>query len=266
MTQAQPHGPGPGRLVGRVAVVTGGASGLGAATAVRLAAEGAAVALLDLTREAGEDVVTTIEQAGGVAHAYACDVSDRARVDTVRDDVLERFGQVDVLVNNAGILRDNPLVDLSDEDWSAVLSVNLSSMFYTCRAFAPTMIERAYGKIVNLSSRSALGNANQANYSAAKAGVQGFTATLAIELGPHNINVNAVAPGCFATGMTADYAERNGVSGPDHWVAVAARTPLRRVGQPAELASAVAFLASDDASYVSGHTLYVNGGALLLGG
>ena len=142
-----------------------------------------------------------------------------------------------------------------------MINVNLTSMFFVCRAFAPGMIERRYGKIVNMSSRSALGNAGQTNYSAAKAGVQGFTATLAIELGPHNINVNAVAPGYFTTPMTASIAAQAGVTHSEHQADVASRTPLRRVGRPEELAAVIAFLASDDAAYVSGQTIYVNGGA-----
>ena len=248
-------------MLGRVALVSGAAGGLGAATAMRLATEGAAVAVVDRDAKAGGEVVDEIERQGGTAAAFACDVSDAAAVRMLITDVAKTFPQVDILVNNAGIIRDRLLVEMTDSEWAGVLDVNLTSMFYMCRAFLPGMIQRRYGKIVNMSSRSALGNSGQTNYSAAKAGVQGFTATLAIEVGPSNINVNAVAPGYFVTPMTAFIAQRSGISHQAHQDEVAARTPLRRVGQPEELASVIAFLASDDASYVSGQTLYVNGGA-----
>jgi 3-oxoacyl-[acyl-carrier protein] reductase len=177
------------------------------------------------------------------------------------DGVVETYGKLDVLVNNAGITRDNLLFKMPAADWDAVLTTNLTSMFHCCQAAQRHMVAARYGRIVNLSSRSALGNRGQVNYAAAKAGVQGLTATLAIELGPFNINVNAVAPGYIATAMTAATAERMGATPADHQKYAAEQTPLRRVGQPEEIASVVAFLASDDASYVSGQTLYVNGGA-----
>jgi 3-oxoacyl-[acyl-carrier protein] reductase len=180
---------------------------------------------------------------------------------SMTDQVVERFGRLDVLVNNAGITRDNMLFKMPLDEWDAVLRTNLTSMFLCCQAAQKYMVEARYGRIVSLSSRSALGNRGQANYAAAKAGVQGLTATLAIELGPFNITVNAVAPGYIATAMTAATAARVGAAFEDHQKMVAAQTPLRRVGQPDEVASVVAFLASDDASYVSGQTLYINGGA-----
>ncbi len=184
-----------------------------------------------------------------------------AAVTAMAERVVGEWGRVDILVNNAGITRDNLLFRMPEADWSAVLTTNLTSMFLCCQAVQKYMVDQRYGKIVNLSSRSALGNRGQVNYAAAKAGVQGLTATLAIELGPFNINVNAVAPGYIATAMTAATAERVGATPEDHQKHVAASTPLRRVGQPEEVASVIAFLASDEASYVSGQTLYVNGGA-----
>ncbi|WP_238846671.1 3-oxoacyl-ACP reductase FabG [Nocardia arthritidis] len=249
----------PERFSGKVAVVTGAAQGIGAATAKRLAVEGATVAVVD--RGALDTVLDDIALAGGTAHGYNCDVTDRESVQLVFDSVATELGGPHILVNNAGITRDDLFFRMSEEDWNAVLSVNLSGVFHCTQAAQKYMVEQKYGKIVSLSSRSALGNRGQANYAAAKAGIQGFTATLAIELGPYNINVNAVAPGYIATAMTAATATRIGLTPEEHQRAVAEQTPLRRIGQPAEVAAVIAFLASDDASYVSGQTLYVNGGA-----
>ncbi|MDQ1679064.1 MAG: 3-oxoacyl-[acyl-carrier protein] reductase [Actinomycetota bacterium] len=249
------------RFTGKVAVVTGAAQGIGAATARLLAAEGASVGIVDLTAERGQPVVDEITTGGGVAVAFGCDVSDQSSVDRMAAAVVERFGRLDILVNNAGITRDNLLFKMSKDDWDAVLSINLTGVFLCSQAAQRYMVEQRSGKIVNLSSRSALGNRGQVNYAATKAGVQGLTATMALELGPFNINVNAVAPGYVATSMTAATATRVGASPEEHQERAAANTPLRRVGRPEEIASVIAFLASDDASYVSGQTLYVNGGA-----
>ncbi|WP_327099292.1 3-oxoacyl-ACP reductase FabG [Nocardia vinacea] len=247
------------RFTDRVAVVTGAAQGIGAATAQLLAAQGAQVAVLD--RNAPADTAEQIVAAGGAAHSYVCDVTDRASVESVFADIATDLGGPHILVNNAGITRDDLFFRLSEDDWNAVLAVNLTGVFHCTQAAQEYMVAQRYGKIVSLSSRSALGNRGQANYAAAKAGIQGLTATLAIELGPYNITVNAVAPGYIATAMTAATANRVGLTAEDHQKAVAERTPLGRVGQPEEVAAVIAFLASDEASYVSGQTLYVNGGA-----
>ncbi|GAA0951945.1 3-oxoacyl-ACP reductase FabG [Actinocorallia libanotica] len=240
-----------GRFDGKVAVVTGAAQGIGAATARRLASEGATVAVVDLKEPAW----------AGAGRAYACDVSDHAAVREAFDRIAEELGGLHVLVNNAGITRDNLLYKMPKADWDSVLEVNLTGVFNCVQAAQRHMVAQRHGKIVSLSSRSALGNRGQANYAAAKAGIQALTSTLAIELGPYGINVNAVAPGYIATAMTAATAERIGASPAEHQAMAAERTPLGRVGTPEEVASVIAFLASEDASYVSGQTLYINGGA-----
>jgi 3-oxoacyl-[acyl-carrier protein] reductase len=249
------------RFTGKTALVTGAAQGIGAATAVRLAAEGATVAVVCRTQERGKATVEQIRHQGGQAFPVACDVSDRDEVEAAVAGVTDAHGPIHVLVNNAGITRDGMFFKMTDEAWSDVLHTNLTSVFLVTRAVQRGMAAARYGKIVNLSSRSALGRVGQSNYAATKAGVQGLTATLALELGPYNINVNAVAPGYIATEMTAKTALRVGVTPEEHQREAAGNTPLRRVGRPEDVASVVAFLASDDAGYVSGQTLYVNGGA-----
>ncbi len=255
------------RFRGRIAVVTGAARGIGAATALRLAREGARVAIIDLDESAAAATAAEISRdeqarlAGGASTGHGADMTSAAQVDDIVDRIVSDQGRLDVFVNNAGATRDDLLFRLSPADWDFVLQTNLTSAFNGLRAAQRHMTRSRSGAIVNLSSRSALGNRGQANYSAAKAGIQGLTATAAIELGPFGIRVNAVAPGYVATSMTAAVADRIGMDVQAHQDQVAAATPLRRVGQPEEIASVIAFLASDDASYVSGQTLHVNGGA-----
>ncbi|GAA3875098.1 3-oxoacyl-ACP reductase FabG [Leifsonia kafniensis] len=249
------------------AIVTGAAQGIGAATALRLAAGGCVVGVADINAEAAQATAERISAdervaaAGGRAVALAVDVTDENAVTDAFDRFAGAHGGLSILVNNAGITRDNLLFKMSAAEWNLVLSTNLTSAYLCTSAAQRFMVNAKYGRIVNLSSRSALGNRGQANYAAAKAGIQGLTATLAIELGPFNITVNAVAPGYIATPMTEATAERLGFDAVEHQRIVAERTPLGRVGQPDEVAAAIAFFASDDASYVSGQTLYINGGA-----
>lgn len=249
-----------GRLDGRVAIVTGAAQGIGAATARRLASDGAKVALADLNQAGCETVAGEIASAGGEALALACDVSNKDAVQRVVDATVERFGQLDILVNNAGVIRDNLLFKMGDDDWELVLNVHLRGAFLCARAAQKVMVERKYGRIISLSSTSALGNRGQANYSAAKAGLQGLTRTLAVELGPFGITANAVAPGFIDTEMTRATAQRMGITPEVMRAAASERIPVRRVGQPEDVANVIAFLASDDASFVSGQVIYVAGG------
>ncbi|MEV1007111.1 3-oxoacyl-ACP reductase FabG [Streptomyces sp. NPDC049881] len=246
----------------RVAIVTGAARGIGAATAVRLAAEGRAVAVLDLDEAACAGTVDRIRADGGTAVAVGADVADTDAVTAAVARVADELGPPVVLVNNAGVLRDNLLFRMTDSDWDTVLGVHLRGAFLMARACQAHMVDAGFGRVVSLSSSSALGNRGQANYSAAKAGLQGFTKTLAIELGKFGITANAVAPGFIATDMTADTAARVGVGFDDFQRAAAERIPVRRVGRPDDVANAIAFFTGDDAGFVSGQVLYVAGGPL----
>ncbi|MGW2250286.1 3-oxoacyl-ACP reductase FabG [Kitasatospora sp. NPDC001660] len=246
----------------RVAVVTGAARGLGAATAVRLAADGYAVAVLDLDEAAGKDTVDRITAAGGKALAVGADVSDAGQVQAAVDRVAAELGAPVVLVNNAGVLRDNLIFKMSESDWDTVMNVHLRGAFLMTRAVQKHMVDAGFGRIVNLSSSSAQGNRGQANYSAAKAGLQGFTKTLAIELGKFGITANAVAPGFIATDMTAATAARVGMDFEDFKRAAASQIPVQRVGLPEDVAHTISFLASEGAGFVSGQVIYVAGGPL----
>ena len=244
----------------RIAIVTGAARGIGAATARRLARDGMAVALLDLDAQACASVAAAIEDAGGRALGVGADVTSEDAVAAAVGTVVETLGAPTVLVNNAGILRDNLLFKMSVDDWDAVMSVHLRGAFLMSRAVQAHMVTARWGRIVSLSSISALGNRGQVNYAAAKAGLQGFTRTLALELGPFGVTVNAIAPGFIATDMTAATADRIGVPFEEFMAAAAQETAVRRVGQPEDIANTIAFLTSDDASFISGQTIYVTGG------
>jgi 3-oxoacyl-[acyl-carrier protein] reductase len=249
-----------GRLDGQVALVTGAARGIGAATATRLAADGAAVSLADLDEAQAQATAQQIDPSGEHVLGIGCNVAESAQVQQMVDRTLERFGRLDILVNNAGITRDNLLFKMGEDDWDAVIGVHLRGAFLCARAAQKPMVEQKHGRIISLSSVSALGNRGQVNYSAAKAGIQGLTRTLAIELGPFGITANAVAPGFIDTDMTRATAERLGLTPEQAQAAATTRIALRRIGQPSEVASVIAFLASEDASYVNGQIIYVNGG------
>ena len=243
-----------------MAIVTGGARGIGAATAKRLAADGFAVGVLDLDEAGAKAVAAEIAESGGKAVGLAADVADEAAVTAAVDAVASELGPPVVLVNNAGVTRDNLLFKMDVSDWDTVLDVHLRGAFLMSRAAQKHMIDQKFGRIVNLSSTSALGNRGQVNYSAAKAGLQGFTKTLAIELGKFGVTANAIAPGFIQTEMTKATAERVGVPFEQFIEGAAKAIPVQRVGQPEDIANLVSFLVSDGAGFVSGQVIYAAGG------
>lgn len=244
----------------RTAIVTGAARGIGAAVAKRLAQDGLQVAVLDLDADACTDTVSAIEAAGGKALAVGANVADEESVAAAVEKIVTELGEPTVLINNAGITRDNLLFKMTVEDWDAVMAVHLRGAFLMARATQKYMVDNKFGRIVNLSSTSAQGNRGQVNYSAAKAGMQGFTKTLSIELGKFGVTANAIAPGFIETEMTAATAERVGVPFEDYKKAAATQIPVARVGKPEDIAHTASFLASEGAGFVSGQVIYVAGG------
>ncbi len=242
------------RLQDKVAIVTGSARGLGKAMVLKMVAEGAKVVVTDINREACQTVKAEIEAAGGTALAVKCDVTNREEVTALVEETVKVFGKVDILVNNAGITRDAQMVKMTDDNWDAVMNTNLKSMFICSQVASQPMIKQGYGRIINISSIAGQeGNFGQANYSAAKAGAIGLTKTLSKELGRKGITVNVVSPGFIMSEMSAAIPEKIKEQ-------LIARIPLNRAGQPEEIASAVAYLASDEAAFITGQVLSVNGG------
>jgi 3-oxoacyl-[acyl-carrier protein] reductase len=244
------------------AIVTGGARGIGASISQRLAKNGVRVAVLDLKQEDCETVVSDIKRDGGNALPVAADVTDEDSVQSAVEQVNQDLGAPNILVNNAGVIRDNMLFKMSINDWETVMAVHLRGAFLMSRACQSHMVEQQWGRIINLSSASAQGNRGQVNYAAAKAGIQGFTKTLSLELGKFGVTANAIAPGFIATDMTRATAERLGVSFEEFLEMNAKQIPVARVGQPEDVASTAAFLASNEAGFISGQVIYVAGGPL----
>ena len=244
----------------RTAIVTGGARGIGAAISKRLASDGYAVAVIDLRVEDTSITVDAIVGAGGRAIGIGADVADAAAVASAVARTAAELGAPTILVNNAGILRDNLLFKMTDDDWDAVMGVHLRGAFLMSREVQKHQVEAKWGRVVNLSSTSALGNRGQANYSAAKAGLQGFTKTLAIELGPFGVTANAIAPGFIDSDMLRATATRMGITFETFLEGAAKEIPVRRVGQPEDVAAMASFFCSSEAGFVSGQVVYVSGG------
>jgi 3-oxoacyl-[acyl-carrier protein] reductase len=249
-----------GRFSGKVAFVTGGSRGIGKGIVELFAEEGAKVAFIDLNEEALSETTSELKEKGYDVYSKVANVADAEQVENAMKEVYEAFGSVDILVNNAGVIRDNLLFKMTDSDWQTVMDVHLKGSFNAARAAQKYMVEKKYGRIINISSTSALGNRGQANYAAAKAGLQGFTKTLAIELGRYGITSNSVAPGFIETEMTKATAERVGVPFEQMVAASIAHIPVGRSGKPADIANAVAFFADEKSSFVNGQVIYVAGG------
>ncbi|WP_406944807.1 3-oxoacyl-ACP reductase FabG [Halobacillus sp. SY10] len=249
-----------GRFENRAAFVTGGSRGIGKGIALSLAEEGAKIGIIDVNEEALKEVESEFREKGYEIFCKVADVVDYEQVDTAIKEAFNRFGSLDILVNNAGVIRDNMLFKMKDEDWDTVMNVHLKGAFNAVRAAQRIMVENKYGRIINISSTSALGNRGQANYATAKAGLQGFTKTLAIELGKFGITTNAVAPGFIETEMTKETATRIGISFEDLVEASINKIPVGRSGKPEDIANAVAFFADERSSFVNGQVIYVAGG------
>ncbi|MEW9677452.1 3-oxoacyl-ACP reductase FabG [Lentibacillus sp. L22] len=248
------------RFAGKVAFVTGGSRGIGKGVAQKFAEEGAKVAIIDINEEALSAAAQEFTNKGYEVLTKTADVTNADEVEAVVEEVVNTFGSLDILVNNAGVIRDNLLFKMTDSDWQQVMDVHLKGSFNAARAAQKYMVKNKYGRIINTSSTSALGNRGQANYSTAKAGLQGLTKTLAIELGKFGITVNAVAPGFIETDMTKATAERIGISFDELVEASVSQIPVGRSGKPEDIANAVAFFADEASSFVNGQVIYVAGG------
>ncbi|MBN8193179.1 3-oxoacyl-ACP reductase FabG [Bacillus sp. NTK074B] len=246
------------RFRGKVAMVTGGSRGIGRAIAGLLAEEGAKVAIIDVNEEALNGAAEELKQYE--LYTKVANVVESQEVENAMKEVYESFGSLDIVVNNAGVIRDNLLFKMTETDWQTVMDVHLKGSFNVAKAAQKYMVKQKYGRIINISSTSALGNRGQANYATAKAGLQGLTKTLAIELGPFGITTNAVAPGFIETEMTKETAKRIGITFEQLVEASLQEIPVGRSGLPEDIANAVAFFADEKSSFVNGQVLYVAGG------
>ncbi|WP_042347533.1 3-oxoacyl-ACP reductase FabG [Bacillus massiliigorillae] len=249
-----------GRFEGKVAFVTGGSRGIGKGILQSFAEEGAKVALIDVNEEALQETTNEFREKGYTIYSKVASVTEADQVEAAMKEVYELFGSIDILVNNAGVIRDNMLFKMTDSDWLTVMDVHLKGAFLASRTAQKYMVEKGYGRIINISSTSALGNRGQANYATAKAGLQGFTKTLAIELGRYGITVNAVAPGFIETEMTKETAKRLGITFDELIKHQVSNIPVGRSGKPEDIANAVTFFADEKSSFVSGQVIYVAGG------
>ncbi|GAK07120.1 3-oxoacyl-ACP reductase FabG [Geomicrobium sp. JCM 19038] len=249
-----------GNFTGRSAIVTGGSHGIGLGIAKRFADDGAKVAIVDINEENLQAAKAHFEEQGQEAKTIQADVSNYESMQAAAQEVHDDFGSLDILVNNAGVIRDNMLFKMTDDDWDTVMNVHLKGSFNAARAVQQYMVNQKYGRIINISSTSALGNRGQANYATAKAGLQGFTKTLAIELGKFNITTNAIAPGFIETNMTRATAERIGISFDDLIHASVSNIPVARSGKPEDIANTAAFFADERSGFVNGQVIYVAGG------
>lgn len=248
------------RFTGKTAFITGGSRGIGKGVAELFAQEGANIAIIDINEEALAETAEEFKEKGYHIFVKKANVVEAGEVETAMEEVVQQFGTLDILVNNAGIIRDNLLFKMTDDDWQLVMDVHLKGSFNASRAAQKYMVKQNYGRIISISSTSALGNRGQANYATAKAGLQGLTKTLAIELGRYGITANSVAPGFIETEMTKATAERVGVPFSDFVNGAIAAIPVARSGKPADIANAVAFFADEKSSFVNGQVIYVAGG------
>jgi 3-oxoacyl-[acyl-carrier protein] reductase len=251
------------RFKDKVVIITGGARGIGAETALKFAENGAKVAIFDLNAKVAKETAAQIQLGNGTCSTFSVDITKREEVQNAVEQVYREYGKIDILINNAGTLKDNLSGQLTEDEWDFVLDVNLKGSFICSQAVQKYMVQQGYGKIVMTSSQAAVGAPGRVNYAAAKAGIQGMMKTLAIELGPYGINVNAVAPGFIETEMSKvseEYAKRRGIENfTEYKKAMIQRNPIRRVGQPEDVANVILFLASEDADYVTGQVIYVSG-------
>ncbi|MCA1021168.1 3-oxoacyl-ACP reductase FabG [Halobacillus litoralis] len=249
-----------GRFKDRTAFITGGSRGIGKGIARHFAENGAKVSIIDVNEEALQELEAEFREEGFEVLCQTTDVTQYKEMEGAVKETYERFGSVDILINNAGVIRDNMLYKMTDEDWDTVMDVHLKGSFHAARAVQSYMVEQKYGRIVNISSTSALGNRGQANYATAKAGLQGFTKTLAIELGKYGVTANAVAPGFIETDMTKATAARIGITFDELVQASVSQIPVGRSGKPEDIANTVAFFADEASSFVNGQVIYVAGG------
>ncbi|MFD4819877.1 3-oxoacyl-ACP reductase FabG [Peribacillus butanolivorans] len=248
------------QFTGRTALVTGGSRGIGKAIVKRFAEEGAKVAIIDVNEQALSETAVELREKGYPVYSKVASVTDREQIEQAVREIVEIFGSIDILVNNAGVIRDNMLFKMTDDDWTTVMDVHLKGAFYATRAVQQYMVKNQYGRIINISSTSALGNRGQANYATAKAGLQGFTKTLSLELGKFGITANAVAPGFIETDMTKATAERMGIPFENFVKDRISKIPVARSGKPEDIANTAAFFADELSGFVSGQVIYVAGG------